>query len=348
MKKWTWVFLVISLIIIVTIASPLFSFLFGMGKIANEIAKDAQREREAKWVQISPVLSDGSMVAGENQINILIGKKSTFGISQQNLDLSGGVWAITNPAIAKVDKTGIVEGLKEGKTSVSFTTKDGKYNAEYAINIYQPVSSFTVKKPEVTINIGDTYKPSYSVIPSTAKIIPVLAQLGPSGEIYYNGDGTIELKPDGTIVALKSGIGVVGYRYGVDQVKDSHITLLEPGNGYIGIAKIRVLLDSKEYIKYLEDTQFFIDGILKSTELEYINQARDELASIYIERLSKAQMDNPNFQKLKKQILQTNTALELFFNTFGSDRNTKDKRTLLQLTEKLKLILAEVKSNVNN
>jgi hypothetical protein len=59
-------------------------------------------------------------------------------------------------------------------------------------------------------------------------------------------------------------------------------------------------------------------------------------------------MDNPNFEKLKSQIIETNTALDIFFNSFGLERNADDKEILLATIQRLQKVLTEVKTSSPN
>jgi hypothetical protein len=310
--------------------------------------QDAAETRNAKWMQIDVKLSDGSVPAGEKKVAVWVGTKTQFLLTQQNIDTREGEWSTSDSSIASVDENGLTTGLKEGVTKLKFTTKDGKHKDEIALNVYNKATSFKVNQPEVTIHLGDTYKPSYTVVPNTTKVIPILAQSTDGQHIYYEGNGTLQMNSDGSVVAVKSGIGVIGFRYGVNTEKDGYTLMADPGNGYLGIAKVRVVMGPSEFKTYLEDTQTYIDRVIKSTKEKTINDSRDFLTNLYVGNLSKAEMDNPNFEKLKSQIIETNTALDIFFNSFGLERNADDKEILLATIQRLQKVLTEVKTSSPN
>jgi hypothetical protein len=335
-KKGTWIFAIILIIVLGfgylwNVASPFIGYLLGEGAVINELEKEQKQQERAKWVQIQ----------GEEEVSILIGKKYYYTYTSQNLDLTGSKWSTSDSSVAKVDEYGEVEGLKEGKTTLTFQTKDGAYSDERTLNVYRKVKAFTIQNPEATITVGDTYKPSYTSVPKDAAIIPILVRVYPDGDVIFDGDGTLQLKPDGSVVGVKSGTGYVGFRYGRNQEKDAKTPLLDGGDGYIGVAKVNVVLGKDNLKKYLADVDTYIDRIKESTKKETHFSIRDETLGMGAE-LSNAQMAISNFKNLTKQINQTNADLELYYNTIGSKVQPKYEKVLFKSLNQLKKTLSDV------
>lgn len=79
-------------------------------------------------------------------------------------------WASSNPSVASVDSTGFVTALSAGTATITATTTDGSNlsaSCEVTVSII-PVSSLSLNKTSLTIDIDDTYQLSATITPSNA------------------------------------------------------------------------------------------------------------------------------------------------------------------------------------
>ncbi len=79
-------------------------------------------------------------------------------------------WKSSNSSVAKVDKDGIVTGVKAGTATITCTTVDGSYKATCKVTIkkYVKVKGVSLNKTSVTVTAGDSYTLKATVTPSTA------------------------------------------------------------------------------------------------------------------------------------------------------------------------------------
>jgi hypothetical protein len=302
---------------------------------------DNQRIENQKTVSIVP-LEKGSMIMGQSRVSILIGTKNTFVLDIHNLSKKGGLWTIADPSIAKVDQRGVVEGIKEGSTLLNYQAKNKKYHDSIVLNVFRKVQSLKPKDDIVTLRVGESYQPSFTVVPSDAKVVYIPTQLGAQGQMYFDTDGTIEMKKDGSIVALKAGLAAVGFRYGFDQNKDGYAYLPNSVSGFIGSTKVRVLADQKGLEKYLKDVKLYRNRLKKAIKAKITYVDRSDLEEMYNTNLVKMQTDDEMYINLKNQVTKTSDAVEEYYNTDGKKENAKAKRDLQKNIVKLTTILTEL------
>lgn len=80
------------------------------------------------------------------------------------------VWSSSNSMIASVSSSGLVTGVSEGSTTVTVTTEDGNKTASCTITITSPVpvSSVSLDKETLSLDISQTAQLTASILPETA------------------------------------------------------------------------------------------------------------------------------------------------------------------------------------
>lgn len=104
---------------------------------------DPANAEAAEWTQIDKSFASVSVKLNTKSTTITMAKKVTY---QLKAKLSGGTssitWTSNNPAVATVNKSGLVTGKKAGTASIFATLPNGKYAS----------CKVTVKMPTASIN----------------------------------------------------------------------------------------------------------------------------------------------------------------------------------------------------
>ena len=80
------------------------------------------------------------------------------------------IWTSSNPNTAIVDQTGKVTAMTQGVTLIKASTPDGKFTAECAIRVIQPVEGVKLNKNTLTLSIGAEEVLIATVLPVNAYI----------------------------------------------------------------------------------------------------------------------------------------------------------------------------------
>ena len=105
---------------------------------------------------------------------IYVGKTATLKptIAPSNASIKKLTWKSSNKAIATVDSSGKVTGVKAGKATISATTTDGsKKTAKCVVTVSNPtvkVTSVTLNKSTYVVQPGSTTTATATVAPSNA------------------------------------------------------------------------------------------------------------------------------------------------------------------------------------
>jgi hypothetical protein len=327
-KSTSWI-LKISKLLLITIA--LISFLK-----MNEAGSSAQiiHNDNGKQISIMPVLGKkNSSLVWSNQVSMFVGDKNKFTTYAENINPDGGKWSIGDSSVASVNKHGVVKAKKEGSTELLFETKNKKYSCTFGINVFRKVKSLKLNETSFSINVGETHKVSYKVVPSDAKIILVPAFITNDGQIVGSNQGPIRVEQDGTIVGINSGVAVVGFRYGIDPVKDidTYYSFLSGDRyGFVGSIKVKVFMNVNELKEYIVYAKKFHDQILTAISKKEIDASgamntRDLLETIYNEKLSSPIMENADFKNMKRQLDKASIEIQTYYNGIISKGYSKKK-----------------------
>lgn len=129
--------------------------------------KDQELKIKIASIDISP--NNGELNIGEErtiEINILPENASDKTIS----------WASDNEEIANVNNTGKIHANKEGKVNIIATSNDGNKKAIYTLTVNKDdkkeediaVENITISKENIQINLGESIKIEYTILPATA------------------------------------------------------------------------------------------------------------------------------------------------------------------------------------
>ena len=139
------------------------------------------------------------LVDEEEQINaIIIPSDATY----QNL-----YWESANTNIATVDN-GVVKGISPGKTIIKVMTEKRKITKIINVSVANkeiPVTEIKVNEPNIEIEVGDTKKIEYQVLPSDATNKKISFYTSDKNIMGFNQDGYIVgVNPGNATVTLKN------------------------------------------------------------------------------------------------------------------------------------------------
>lgn len=106
-------------------------------------------------------------------------------------------WSSEDESIAIVEQTGIIRGMKTGKTSILATSNDGSGKKEKInVEVIIPVEKITLDLPDRTILKGKKVSISAEVLPESASNKKV---------VWSSSDSTIATVSNGTVTGKKGG-----------------------------------------------------------------------------------------------------------------------------------------------
>lgn len=106
-------------------------------------------------------------------------------------------WTSSNTKVATVTSKGVVKGLKTGKTTITAATANGEFKASCVITVIKPVTSVSLDKSSVTINVGKTTTLTPTVKPSSASIKTVTYSSSDNDVATVSSKGVITAKGPG-------------------------------------------------------------------------------------------------------------------------------------------------------
>ena len=111
-------------------------------------------------------------------------------------------WSSSDSSIAKVDKNGVVKGIKPGKVTITVKTSNNK-KATCIIRVNIPAKSISLNKTSLTINKGGTQKLTVSFNPTntTSKTITWKSSNTNIATVNTKGEVTAKSKGTATITA---------------------------------------------------------------------------------------------------------------------------------------------------
>lgn len=137
----------------------------------------------------------------KEQLVLAIGQSETLTVTklstgEQTLTV---LWASDNENVAKVDASGKVTALSEGKATITASTMDSKYSVKCEVSVSASVVGLRLPE-QITLSIGESSK-------LTAETIP--AGLDVSLKWQSTVEGVVMVSDDGTITGLMSGTSSV-------------------------------------------------------------------------------------------------------------------------------------------
>lgn len=106
------------------------------------------------------------------------------------------IWKSSNPKVATVSSSGKIKAVKNGKATITCTTKDGGKIAKCKVYVGKKVKGIQLNKSSKTIKRGSIYKLSATVLPSNAANKTVL---------WTSSAKSVATVDKGKVLALKAG-----------------------------------------------------------------------------------------------------------------------------------------------
>lgn len=122
-------------------------------------------------------------------------------IAPANATNKNVTWISSDTNVATVDINGKVTAVSSGSAIITVTTVDGGFTAECKVTVKNPVTSVSLNKNDVTLDIGDTEKLIADILPKNATVKDVIWTT--SNEYIATVDS------NGVVTALTSGEAVI-------------------------------------------------------------------------------------------------------------------------------------------
>lgn len=148
-------------------------------------------------------------------------------IVPNNASVNEIIWESSNPDVAVVSRQNVfgysengnrtdvyIKTLSPGTTTFTATTKDGNFSKKFVLKVdqfYTPVTSVTLNKENVTIDLGSTETLRATIEPSNASV---------KGLIWSSSDSSVAtVDSNGVVTAKKSGYAKITVKS--EEVRDS-------------------------------------------------------------------------------------------------------------------------------
>ncbi|MGC5326597.1 Ig-like domain-containing protein [Brevibacillus sp. SYSU BS000544] len=144
-----------------------------------------------------------SLTVEPNSATIYIAetKQLTATISPSNAPNKNVIWSSSNPAIAEVSQTGLVNGIAVGSVTITATSEDGGIQGHATITVLQPMTGIKVNPNPVHLNKGDSTKLTVEAIPQGVQAPAVT---------WKSSDISIaSVDSNGLVTAVKAGEAVI-------------------------------------------------------------------------------------------------------------------------------------------
>lgn len=144
----------------------------------------------------------------KNIASVYAGEKFTLTatVFPSNANNKAITWQSANTAIAKVSTSGVVTGVKAGKTTITVKTVDGAKVASCEVTVLQHVTSIAFEKSALSIRKGDEADLKVNVYPSNATDKTYTFVSSDPETVFVTATGHIIAKMGGeATVTVKSG-----------------------------------------------------------------------------------------------------------------------------------------------
>lgn len=147
--------------------------------------------------------------SGDDFVSLLVSGNVDLNLDFHNADgeLTTGepvTWRSANPAIASVDKDGLVSGLSPGSTLIDVRTENGKLTHTMTVNVFKEVKQVNFEEPLLHVKVGKTI-PAHPVGTNPADVALVWISQRPD---------LAQIMPDGSIKGIAKGLAPIAVVYG--------------------------------------------------------------------------------------------------------------------------------------
>lgn len=169
------------------------------------------------------VIEPVTAVALDKEENtVFVGESFTLGVIVSPTDANNKtvMWTSSDPAVATVSSTGVVTAMKSGTAVITVTTNDGGYADTCTVTCLQKPLSVELSDTAVTVNRGDTYTLTATVLPEDSY----------NKEITWESDNeNIATVENGVITGINPGKAIITVRtVEGDKAASCEVTIHEP------------------------------------------------------------------------------------------------------------------------
>ena len=154
-------------------------------------------------------------------------EKITVNLSPSNVSDKTVTWYSENQQIVTVTSDGVLKGVSVGTTEVSAKSSNGKV-ATIKVRVESGVTSISLNKTSISLNIGKTEKLVATVLPSNAQDKSVT---------WSSSDNSIATVSNGTVTAIKPGTVTITAKTSNGKVATCKVVVNNP---YIAVTDIKL------------------------------------------------------------------------------------------------------------
>lgn len=158
------------------------------------------------YVSMSDVPVNGISL-NKKETTLVVGSKETLiaTINPSRATNKAVSWTSSNPNVATISQTGVIEAKKVGTTKITVTTKDGGKNSSITVNVKNKavlVKGITLDKASMNLTLGNIYHLTAKINPSNATNQNItwstsnskIVSVDLAGNIKAIGSGTATIK----------------------------------------------------------------------------------------------------------------------------------------------------------
>ena len=155
---------------------------------STKITKDMVLE--ARWAEIDGdkiTLNVTTLTLAVNEEGVIETTSLPEGVTEEDL-----IWSSSDESIVTVDENGNIKGLKEGKATITVTTKDGKYTATCEVTVAETVTELRISGAS-SVTVGSTIKLTANKKVTWKSSNPSIATVDENGNVKGLKTGTVTI-----------------------------------------------------------------------------------------------------------------------------------------------------------
>ena len=189
---------------------------------------------EARWNEIGE--EESKITLGSTKMTLNLNDTEKLSVTASGTaSTSGLVWKSSDEKVVSVDSNGNLKALKEGKATITVTTKDGKYSAECVVTVSKKEETTSLKitiSGNKTVKVGETITLKANVTPKDAKVVWTsnknkIATVDENGKVTGVSAGTVTIK--GTITDEKGNNKSASVKVTVSKASEPTVKPEDPG-----------------------------------------------------------------------------------------------------------------------
>lgn len=140
-------------------------------------------------------LSTGGMYVNQGKTRTLVATLVPSDTTNKKV-----TWSSSNPAVATVNQSGVVKGIKVGSTTITVTTADGGFTASCNVVVNIGVTGIKLSSSKLTMDRGSSKMLTAIITPADATDQTIVWTTSDSSVATVNAAGQIIAKKTGTVV----------------------------------------------------------------------------------------------------------------------------------------------------